>query len=179
MRPRGRSEEECHQWLEAKRLPPQWRTAVPLLRQSSFQDLVYAPLHQMDPSSSPGDDGIQAVHEAFPDLFVHNMYCAYQEIEAQGLPEEWVKALVLSLPKDPGSAAGDRQRPIFLQQARLKWLTGVLFLQLQDALFQLVPSEQKAYLRGRTMFDHLASVHPTWHTGPGDEVAAWLALDYS
>ena len=51
----------------------------------------------------------------------------------------------------------DRQRPIALQQARLKWLTGVLLLQLQDALFLLVPSQQKAYLRGRTMFDHLAS----------------------
>ena len=49
-------------------------------------------------------------------------------------------ALVRSLPKDPGSAAVDRQRPIALQQARLKWLTGVLLLQLQDALFQLVPS---------------------------------------
>ena len=113
----------------------------------------------MDPSSSPGDDGIQAgVYKAFPDFFVRNMCCAYQEIEAKGTPEEWVTALARSLPKDPGSAAVDRQRPIALQQAKLKWLTGVLLLQLQDALFQLVPSQQKAYLRGRSMFDHLASV---------------------
>ena len=85
------------------------------------------------------------------------MYRAYREIEVEGLPDEWVTALVRSLPKDPGSAAVDRQ----LQQARLKWLTGVLLLQLQDALFQLVPSQLKAYLRGRTMFDHLASVQQT------------------
>ena len=31
MRPGQRSEEECHQWLEARGFPAQWRTAVPLL----------------------------------------------------------------------------------------------------------------------------------------------------
>ena len=29
------------------------------------------------------------------------------------------------------------------------------------------------------MFDHLASVQQTWHAGPGDDVAAWLVVDYS
>ena len=107
------------------------------------------------------------------------MYRAYQDIEVEGLPDGWVTALVRSLPKDPGSAALDRQRPIAPQQARMKWLKGVLLLQLQDALLQLVPSQQKAYLRKRRMFDHLASVQQTWHTGRGDEVAAWLVVDYS
>ena len=65
-----------------------------------------------------------------------------------------------------------KPRPIALQQARLKWLVGFLLLHLQDALFQLVPSLQKAYLRGRTMFDHFAFVQQTWHAGPGDDVAA-------
>ena len=116
MRPGQRSEEECYQWLEARRLPAQWRTAVPLLWQSCSEDLVYAALQQMDPSSSPGDDGIQAgVYKAFPELFVCNMYHAYREIEVEGLPDEWVTALVRSLPKDPGSAAVDRQRPSALQ----------------------------------------------------------------
>ena len=46
-------------------------------------------------------------------------------------------------------------------------------------MFQLVPSLQKALLRDCTMFDHLASVQQTWHTRPGDEVAAWLVVDYS
>ena len=146
----------------------QWRTAVPLLWQGCSEDPVYAALQQMDPSSSPGDYGMQAgVYKAFSELFVRNMYCAYQEIEVDGLPDEWVTASVWSLPKDPGSATVDRQGPIALQQARLKWLTGMLLLQLQDALFQLVPSEQKAYLWGRTAFDHLASVQQTWQTGPG------------
>ena len=55
----------------------------------------------------------------------------------------------------------------------------MLLLQLHDARFQLVPSWQKAYLRGRTMVDHLASVQQTRHTGPGDEVVAWLVVEYS
>ena len=174
MRPGQRSEEECYQWLEAKSLSAQWRTAVPLLWQSCSADLVYAVLQQMDPSSSLGDDGIPAgVYKAFPEFLVRNMYRAYQEIEVEGLPDEWVTALVRSLLKDPRSAAVDRQRPIALQQARLKWLTAVLLLQLQDALFQPVPSQQK----GRTMFDHLASLHQTSHTGPGDEVAGWLVVE--
>ena len=87
--------------------------------------------------------------------------------------------LLRSLPKDPGSAAVDRQQPVALQRARLKGLTGVLLLQLQDALFELVPSRQKAYLRGHTMFDHLALVQQTWHTGPRDEIGAWLVVDYN
>ena len=103
MRPGRRSEEECYQWLEARRLPAQWRTAVPLLWQNCSEDLVYTALQRMDPSSSLGDDGIQAgVHKAFLESFVRNMYCAYQVIEARGLPQEWVTALVRSLPKDPG-----------------------------------------------------------------------------
>ena len=58
MRPGQRSEEECYQWLEARGLPAQWRTAVPLLWQGCSEDLVYAALQQMDASSSPRDDGI-------------------------------------------------------------------------------------------------------------------------
>ena len=90
----------------------------------------------LDPSSSLGDDGIQAgVYKAFPEFFVRNMHRAYQEIEVEGLPDESVTALVRSLPKDPALAAVDHQRPIALHQARLKGLTGVLLLQLQVALF--------------------------------------------
>ena len=29
------------------------------------------------------------------------------------------------------------------------------------------------------MFDNLASVQQTWHTGPGDEVTVWLVVHYS
>ena len=180
MLPGQRLDEECYQWLEGRRFPAQWRTAVPMLWQGCSEDPVYAALQQMDPSSSPGDDQIQAgVYKAFLEFFLRNMYCAYQEMEAAGLPEEWVTPLVRSLPKDPESAAVDRQRPVAMQHVRLKWLTGVLFLQLHEALFQLVLPQQKAYLRGRTMLDHLASVQQSWHTGLGDEVAAWLVVDYS
>ena len=78
MCPGTRLEEECFSWLEARRLPVQWRTAVPLLWKACSDDLVYAAFQQMDSSSSAGDDGIQAgVYKAFQIFSVSNMYCAY------------------------------------------------------------------------------------------------------
>ena len=69
-------------------------------------------LQQIDPSSSSGDNGIQAgVYKAFPEFFVRNMYRANQEIEVEGLPEEWVTALARSLPKDPTSTLSAVPRP--------------------------------------------------------------------
>ena len=87
--------------------------------------------------------------------------------------------LVRTLAKEPGSAAVESQRPIALQEARLKWLKGILLLQLQDALFQIVPQGQKAYLKGRTMYEHIASVQQRWDRGIGDGWACWVAVDYS
>ena len=88
-------------------------------------------------------------------------------------------ALVRTLAKEPGSATVDAQRPIALQQARLKWPIGIQLLHAQDALFQIVPPGSKAYLKGRTMYDHLASVQQRWDTSPGDASACWVAVDYS
>ena len=134
----------------------------------------------MDPLSSPGDDGPQAgVYQRFAGSFVPHMHQAHGEIEEGGLPDSWVVALVRSLAKEPGSAAVEARCPTALQQARLKWLAGILLLQLQDALFQIAPPCQKAYLKVRTMYDHLASVQQRWDSGPGDSWACWVAIDYS
>ena len=124
----------------------------------------------MDPSSSLGDDGIQAgVYQAFPQFFVCNMHAVYTKIELAGLPDDWVTALVRLLPKEPTLAAVDRQRPIALQQARLKCLTGILLLQFQDALFQPPPPPAKSVPPWSQM----------WHGGSGADVAARLVIDYS
>ena len=153
---------------------------MPLLWKPCTEELVSAPLQQMDLSSSPGDDGIQAaVFQAFFGFYVRHMTHAYGEIETGGLPPEWITALVGTLAKELGSAAVQSQRPIALQQARLKWLTGILLLELWDALFQIVPHAQKAYLKGRTMYDHIASVQQRWDSGRGDSWAWWIAVDYS
>ena len=60
----------------------------------------------------------------------------------------------------------------------MKWLTGILLLRLQDALFQIVPQGEKAYLKGHTMYDHLGSIQQRWDSSPGDSCACWVAVDY-
>ena len=142
---------------------------MPLLWNPCTKELVSAALQQMDPSSSPSHDGIQAaVFHAFSRFYVRHMMHVYGEIETGGLPPEWITAVVRTLAEEPWSAVVQSQRPIALQQARLKWLTGILLLHLQDALFQIVPHAQKAYLKGCTMYDHIASVQQRWDSGPGD-----------
>ena len=119
--------------------------------------MLVAALQQMDPSSSPGDDGIQAaLFQACLAFYGKHMTLAY-EIERRGLPPEWVTTLVCTLAK-AGSAAIQPRCPIAVQQARLECLIGILLLQLRDALFQIVPQAQSAYVKGRTMYDHIASV---------------------
>ena len=54
------SEGECCAWLQRRGLPAQWRTLVPLLWKPCSEELVLVALQQMDPSSSLGDNGIQA-----------------------------------------------------------------------------------------------------------------------
>ena len=68
------------------------------------------------------------------------MYEAYQAIEVEGLPKDCVTTLIRTLANRPGSVAVERRRPIVVQLASSKWLTGVLLLQLQDALFHLPPT---------------------------------------
>ena len=140
----SKTERECLQWLHSCGLPAQWRTLVPLPWKPCTDELVAAALRQMDPSSSPGDDGIRVgVYQAFSGFFVPHMVTAYGKIEHRGIPESWVVALVRTLAKEPGSAAVESQRPIAFQKARLQWLTGMLLLQVEDALFQIVPQAKR------------------------------------
>ena len=88
---------------------------VPLMWKECAQNLVSAALQQMDPLSSPSDDGIQAaVFQAFPDFYVRHMTFADSEIRRNGLPPKWVTVLVRTLAKEPGSVAVETQRPIAL-----------------------------------------------------------------
>ena len=81
----SKSERECLQWLRSPGLPAQWRTLVPLLWKPCTSELVQAALSQMDPSSSPGDDGVQAgVFQAFGGFFVPHMVQLTVRLSAEG-----------------------------------------------------------------------------------------------
>ena len=88
---------------------------MPLLWKLCTLEPVQPGLHQMNASSSPGDDGVEvSVYQRFSAFFAPHTLQAYGAIERGGLPDAWVVALVCSLAKEPGSAAVDAQRPIAL-----------------------------------------------------------------
>ena len=97
----AKSEAGCYAWLQRRGLPAQWRTLVPVLWKPYTLELVQAALQHMDPSSSPGEDGIQAaVYQRFSGSFAPHMLRAYSKIESNGVPSTWVVALVRSLAKE-------------------------------------------------------------------------------
>jgi ribonuclease HI len=62
----------------------------------------------------------------------------------------------------------------------MKWIMTTILVQVEDAFAQLIPPQQKAYVRGRRMEDHLTSVAATWgQKMPMGMADAWLAIDYS
>ena len=50
-----------------------------------------------------------------------------------------------------------KQRPITLLTCKIKWLTGVLKLALNDLVSFVVPRQQARFIEGRQMDDHLFS----------------------
>ena len=174
--------EACRAWLEKLRLPAQWKTTLPLLWKPRTIEVLQEALRRIDGMASPGDDGIYGVcYHTFAEFFLERMEEVMLELENGGsLPAEWTLALVRPIPKTAGAIGVQDQRPIALQQVKTKWLMTVILVQVEDALALLVPQEQKAYVRGRRMEDHLVSVASTWGAELEEGWAdAWIAIDYS
>ena len=90
----------------------------------------------------------------------------------RNLPGDWISGMTRCIPNEPGIPA----RPITLLYCKIKWLTGVLKLCLEILVGFIVPSEQKGFMKGRRMEDHLCSVHSLWMRG---SVGAGLSIDFS
>ena len=78
------------------------------------------------------------------------------------LPEERIRGMTRCIPKEAGIPASDSLRPITLLNCKMKWLTGVVKLCLEDLVQFIVPSEQKGFIKRRCMGDHLHAVHSIW-----------------
>ena len=75
-------------------------------------------------------------------------------------------ALAWCLPKFAGAEKPEDLRPLALQNACLKWVSTVIMLQTIDALKQLIPPEQKGFLPGRHMVDHIVYARSDWERLP-------------
>jgi hypothetical protein len=172
----------CRQWLNGLNLPAQWKTTLPLLLRPRSPAVLEESLKRMDGTSAPGDDGIQArCYQQFSAFFLPRMEEVFQDLEkGLPLPQEWTRALVRPIPKKQGAVRVDEQRPIALQQCKLKWMMTTILVQVEDAFAQLIPPQQRAYVKGRSMEDHLVAVACAWGEKlPHGMADAWVGIDYS
>ena len=78
------------------------------------------------------------------------------------------------IPKGDGQPEVDEMRPTTLLCVKAKWVTGILAIALQDVVNMGVPSQQKGFMRGRQMMEHLKAVHSM-----KSKKGTWFSLDLS
>ena len=165
----GRGIAECQRYIESLPMPMRVRQALPLLFRELNEDIVVAALERMKRGSAPGMDGIPAeVYQSMPDVFAPKLHEVMQVFLARGggVPDSWGTSLLKCLPKFAGAEKPEDLRPLALQSACLKWVSTVIMLQTIDALQQLIPPEQKGFLPGRHMVDHIVYARSEWERLP-------------
>ena len=80
------------------------------------------------------------------------------------------------IPKRPGIPEVSALRPICLQNSVFKWFTGTLLLFLEDLISFVTPKEQKAFLKGRSILDHIWGSGGAWDHYT---VGAFLTVDFA
>ena len=128
-------------------------------------DLVDKALDALQPNSSPGIDGFTIkIYKAFRKEFSPRVMEAMQLFLSTGsIPQNWSLALLNPIPKVPGTPHPKELRPLVLQNTCLKWITSILSLQLSDIIAQITPAQQKGFIKGRFMYDHLYDAFGSWH----------------
>ena len=128
-------------------------------------DLVNKALDALQPNSSPGIDGFTIkIYKAFRTEFSPRIMEAMQLFLSTGtIPQDWSLALLNPIPKVAGTPHPKDLRPLVLQNTCLKWITSILSLQLSDIISQITPPQQKGFIKGRFMYDHLYDAFGSWH----------------
>ena len=90
------------------------------------------------------------------------------------IPQEWSTAILTPIPKVSGTSRPDQMRPLVLQNSKLKWVTMTILLMIEDLLQHLVPPEQKAFIKGRQMVDHIFSARGAWEAMASGPSARWI-----
>ena len=106
-------------------------------------------------------DGIPAeVYLALSETVVPSMTDAIGNfVQAAMMPDgSWAEGLLAPIPKDQGSVAINALRPLCLQNVLLKWVTARLYLMMVHLVAFVTPPEQKTFIKGRFIFDHIWNV---------------------
>ena len=146
MTPTGATMEERKHYISD--IPRQWRGAGKVLWRDPDLQIVLATLSELDPSSAPWPDGfLGGFYRAFKTHFAPVMLELIRTATAEStLPAEWIRGITRCIPKEAGIPPSDNLRPITLLNCKMKLLTGVLKLYLEDVVQFIVPSEQKGFI---------------------------------
>ena len=148
---------ECIDSLNSLPLAQNIKNVAPILLRPLTQELVLTALENVKKGSSPGVDGIPAeIFQALLDVFVPRLFQSISEfLHKASVPQDWSLGILSPIPKEQGSVSINCLRPICLQNVLLKWLSASLYLMLEDVVAFVTPSEQKAFTKGRLIFDHI------------------------
>ena len=169
---------ECMSYLESLPLPANIRQVAPLLLRELTPELTLTALENLKRGSSPGMDGLPAeIFQAFETIMVPRMYETLSKFIRQGfVPPSWTTGLLAPIPKEKGTIAVTELRPLCLQNVLYKWVTGTLYLMIEDIVRFVTPPEQKAFIRGRFIFDHIWDVRGGW-TAMNEGIC--ISIDFS
>ena len=123
------------------------------------KDLVHAAQSNLNDTLS-GFDGIPcAVYTSFAGTFVPVMFDIISSLyTSETISDTWSLALLNVIPKARGTVTVRELRPLVLQNTFHKWFAACVSLHLQDFIAALTPVQQRGFLKGRYIFDHLWNV---------------------
>ena len=109
-------------YLESLPIPANVKRAATLLFRPVSLPLDQGALREMKPHSSPGLDGIQAsVYQAMDGLFSAKMVVIMEQFLPGGsVPEDWTATILKCTPKSISAETPDKQRPLALQNTKVK-----------------------------------------------------------
>ena len=158
------TEAECTRYLESLPIPANVKRAAPTLFRTVSLSLVQEALRQMKPHSSSGLDSIHAsVYQAMGGVFSDKMVTIMEQFLAGApIPEDWTATILKCIPKSISAETSDKQRPLALQITKVKWVSAVVLLQIQDVPQAITVPSQKGSLRGRQMVEHAIEAVDFW-----------------
>ena len=118
-------------------------------------------LSKLDPNLAPGEDGIPAgFYKLFPKEFPRTIMEVVTKVHGcRRLPPHRMMGMLRCIPKGQGKISAENQRPITLLNTKMKWITSILKMSMQDITMAVVPASQRGFILKRDSKPHLLSVH--------------------
>ena len=129
-------------------------------------------LPKLDPNSAPGEDGIRVgLSKLFPKEFSRRILEVVTEVHgSRHLPPHWRMRMLRCIPKDQGKVSVEDHRPITLLTTKVKWITGILKMSMQDCRHGREASFRNE-IPSRTCYWFI-------HSGETETSGVWLSLHF-